>query len=191
LNSRARRERPEISHESRLSSHKCNRKAPLPHQAEHLHLPWHHPQGRRPKYGTAASRRPSEVCCFCPVPGARIQRFPYRFFRVGSWKENVHPLSLSLALALSLSLHLIASAGKWQARLCIHSNQVNLGCSYLSPEEAARVWDAACVIHYGKVSVLCVSTQCCMPRFAKLSGRQIAPCITEMPLCIYNARLNV
>ena len=102
LNSRARRERPEISHESRLSSHKCNRTVPLPHQAEHLHLPWHHPLGRRPKYGTAASRRPSEVCCFCPVSGARIQRFPYRFFRVGSWKEKVHPHLIALSLSLSV-----------------------------------------------------------------------------------------
>ena len=39
--------------------------------------------------------------------------------------------------------------GKWQARLCVQSSQRNLGCSFASAEEAARVWDAAAILHFG------------------------------------------
>ena len=39
--------------------------------------------------------------------------------------------------------------GKWQARLCVQSTQRNLGCSFTSPEEAAKVWDAAAILHFG------------------------------------------
>lgn len=39
--------------------------------------------------------------------------------------------------------------GKWQARLCVNSTQRNLGCSFKTPEDAARVWDAAAILHFG------------------------------------------
>jgi hypothetical protein len=39
--------------------------------------------------------------------------------------------------------------GKWQARLCVQSSQRNLGCSFATAEEAARVWDAAAILHFG------------------------------------------
>eukprot|EP00960_Hanusia_phi_P004169 122927-Hanusia_phi.AAC.6 len=52
-------------------------------------------------------------------------------------------------IGLQCNLMMSVFVGKWQARLCVNSTQRNLGCSFKTPEDAARVWDAAAILHFG------------------------------------------
>lgn len=75
--------------------------------------------------------------------------------RVCTHAENLRNRKVQKNARLGLKgIYQDGRSGKWRARLCFKGRHMYLGKALDTPEEAARVYDAAARIHYGKFAVL-------------------------------------